>query len=54
LNYKSNYNDILLIYQRMLFNFGIAPSQLDIEDADVVFEVLGAREREKIGFIDEI
>ena len=43
---------MLMIYQSMLLNMGILPSAVDKEDAEVLLDVMGARKREKIGFID--
>lgn len=53
-NYKDGYRDILLMYQKMLLNMGILPSELDEENPQVVFEVLGARQKTALQYIDEI
>lgn len=38
----------------MLFSFGVVPSVFDEEEASVIFEVLGAREKARVKFIDEV
>jgi len=47
---------MLIIYQNLLFKFGILPSQLDKEDAGLFFEVLNVEAKEvgDLRYIDEI
>ena len=52
LNSEDRYNDVLMIYQSMLLNMGVVPSAVDEEEADVLLDVMGAKKRERIGFID--
>ncbi|MEX1376495.1 MAG: hypothetical protein AB1Z23_03365 [Eubacteriales bacterium] len=52
LSSNDSYNDVLMIYQSMLINMGVVPSLLDMEDAEVVLDVMGAKKREKLEFID--
>jgi len=49
---RDRYNDVLMIYQSMLFNMGIVPSVVDMEDAEVVLDVMGAKRGERMEFID--
>ena len=54
LNGREVYGDILTIYKRLLLETGMAPCEVDEQDAQLLFDVLGAEAKEKMQFIDEV
>jgi len=43
-----------MVYQSLLFNMGLPPGKVDAEDAEVLLDVLGAKRRQEIKYIDEV
>lgn len=43
-----------MVYQSLLFNMGLPPSEVDKEDAEVLLDVLGTKKRERVQYIDEV
>ena len=44
----------MLIYKKLLLTTGAMPNDVDNEDAEMLLEVLGAKEKKEVAFIDEV